>query len=303
MLLVLTVYLLVFTGCRAEEPIQEDVQPVISESELLYLQEVEDYKELLPEINQNLEISFDEIDYLFAEFHDDYRWVVVMNYVTITSSMIVEMEDYQSDIAVEITKIKQAIAQYEEMDANLLEFIQEEQDIVVDIEEKIGVYDAHAEQLGDCLESMNTYDKLLDIFRKQLNEIEEYENLLRLTVNQIDSEKYDDAIDNLNILKSQQDEFKSLTEYFSDLGVLPYNGEELKFHEFMIDFFDTLAEYIGYLEDEDYDEAEEMFDDLSESYTESLQRISESGTLVEFHDEIDSWYYKNIKSCMEIFEE
>jgi len=75
----------------------------------------------LTDIEENLEISLTNINTHLNNYDTGYKWSVLMNYLTITNSMLDDMENYQDLIEDEISYIDDLIIEYNDAknDANI----------------------------------------------------------------------------------------------------------------------------------------------------------------------------------------
>ena len=225
-----------------------------------------------------------------------------MNYLTITESMISEMETYENKIKKEMSYIKNLTIQFQQLKqgADINQLSEEEKRILNEIETKIAEYQENKDKIDSCLNAMQTYREFIDIVRLKLIKLEEFSAKLNSINEEIESGYYDDAISDIEDLKQIVKDIKDLVLQQSELGILTYDEEVISSWDIYLESLDELKKYVDYLKLGDYESADSQYMIYSRKYTEAV-KASESENINLINNQMDNWYQSNIGICVDLF--
>jgi len=264
--------------------------------------ETKQFAESLPQINENLGIALGNIHTDFYNYDLEYKWSRLMNYLTITESMINEMKIYEDKIKNEMSYIENTTIQFQQSKQNvdINQLSEEEKNTLNEIETKITDYQTNKDKINSCLNAMQTYREFIDIGRLKLIKLEEFYTKLNSINEEIESGYYDDALSDIDDLKQIVVDIKNLVLRQSELGILTYDEKVISSWGIYLESLDELKKYVNYLKAGDYESADSQYTIYSQKYTEAV-KASESENINLINNQIDAWYQNNIGVCVDIF--
>jgi len=264
--------------------------------------ETKQFAESLPQINENLGIALGNIHTDFYNYDLEYKWSRLMNYLTITESMINEMKIYEDKIKNEMSYIENTTIQFQQSKQNvdINQLSEEEKNTLNEIETKITDYQTNKDKINSCLNAMQTYCEFIDIGRLKLIKLEEFYTKLNSINEEIESGYYDDALSDIDDLKQIVVDIKNLVLRQSELGILTYDEKVISSWGIYLESLDELKKYVNYLKAGDYESADSQYTIYSQKYTEAV-KASESENINLINNQIDAWYQNNIGVCVDIF--
>ncbi len=268
------------------------------------LQEKEKFVNELPQINKNLETALGNIYVDFQNYHNNYKWSSLMNYLTITDSMVNEMETYENEIKDEMQYLENLTNYVEtsKQDINVDLLSSNEMRLLNEIDDKIAAYQSKKAQINSCLDAMKTYREFINVIRVKLQKTEKLRMKLSLIDNEINVGNYDDAISDIEKLKQIAREIQQLENQQAELGIIDYNQEVIDSWDTYIEGLEELEKYVEYLKTGDYESASYHYNIYLQKYTEVVQ-VSEGEGIHTVTNKVDNWYQENIGSCVNVFQE
>jgi len=263
-----------------------------------------EFNENLDIHSENIKASLGNINFLLWKYDNDYDWNILMNYLTFTESMLIDMEEYESDIIDEMDYLDDYIIDYQDVrDGTNKNGLTDKQRVVYnEIETMIEEYDSNKSSIELCLSNMETYRKFLNLTRIKLQKLEDFESKSTLMNFKVEAEEYEEAKEYLGdmiqiIIESGENE--TLRE---ELGIREYSEELSGIHDLWVEVWGLYDEYLDLLIDKKYSQANNKYDEYSAKYDDAFE-IESSETITETNSEVSEWYQNNIGTYSDLFEE
>ena len=265
--------------------------------------ETKAFIENLQPINDNLGTALGNINTHFFNYDLQYKWTILMNYLTFTESMIKDIQEYEEDVDIEITNIENIINDYQQSkeEADLNQLTVAETNVMSEIEASILDYETNKNTLVSSLNAMETYRNFLNFTRLKLIMLENYENTLNLMNSQVENGETEDALINLEQLIEIVKDLKVNERQRANLSVQNYSEEMLGIWDIYIDAWDLYNEYLELILDGRYTQADSKYTEYSEKYNEALE-LESGENISEGNNEIDQWYQNNVAVSFDLFE-
>lgn len=265
--------------------------------------ETKTFIENLQPINDNLGSALGNINTHFSNYDLQYKWTLLMNYLTFTVSMVQKMQEYEEDIDTEIKNIENIINNYQQLkeEADLDQLTSAENSIMNEIEAAILDFKTNKNTLISSHNNMGLYREFVNFTRIKLILLEIYENTLSLMNSQVEAEQYEYALDKVEHLIGLFKELKDNEYQRANLSVQEYSQEILGIWDIYIDSWELYEEYLELIIDGKYTQAESKYTEYSQKYNEALELETEEN-ITDANNEIDQWYQNSIAVCFDLFE-
>jgi len=276
-----------FTGCT--QTVSEDTQYFIDN---------------IPDMDENLRISLTNINTHLNNYDTEYKWSILMNYLTITSSMLSNMENYQESINDELSYIDALILDYNSAKekANLDQLDNEETTQMNNINDMILDYNMNKDKVDYCLSNMSIYQEYLTLVVQKLTLLEDYESHSLLLNNRVEDEEYEKAINTTDTIVDLFNQLKPIAFQMSNLSILDYSEEILGIWDMYIESWQLYKEHLELTIEGKYNQAEIKYNEYAEIFDDILV-IENTDNINEGNNEIDYWYTTHIGSYLGLFED
>ena len=254
--------------------------------------------------SENIKTSLGNINFLLWQYDNDYDWSILMNYLTFTESMLIDMEEYESDIIDEKNYLDDYIIDYQDVrDVTNINGLTDKQRLVYnEIETMIEEYDSNKSSIELCLSNMETYRKFLNLTRIKLQKLENFESKSTLMNFKVEAEEYEEAKEYLGDMIQIIIELGENEALREELGIREYSEELSGICVLWVEVWGLYDEYLDLLIDKKYSQANNKYDEYSAKYDDAFE-IESSETITEINSEVSGWYQNNIGTYSDLFEE
>ena len=150
---------------------------------------------------------------------------------------------------------------------------------------------------------MKTYREWVVLVKDNLILYEASETQSTLLGEYVLAEKYQDALNKINVIQNTLEQMKTNAQKREATGVQDFSSGALASYDALSYSYNYYKDYINLLIKKDYDKSDLKYIEYSKKYSEAISMGSdEDSSISETINEADSWYKNNIGACFDIFE-
>lgn len=256
----------------------------------------------LQETEKSLELLLNNIDTDFHNYDVDYSPNRIFNSITITESQVKGMALKEDAIKEESISAENLIVAYntQKEKANVEGLNEQQKTIVSKIDNRKTAFFANQNKIKNCINHMNTYRKFIDLARVNIINTEDFETKQNLITNEIESQDYDPALNDIDRLKQIVIDIKKNGKERNNLGIINLPTTIIDSWDFYYDSLDELQKYVEFLKEGDIESAEAQYATYSQAFTKVIQS-GQGESLNANLNTIDNWYQEKIGICLNSF--